>query len=109
MGYFLIPRLLVFQLFRVVLQPNHIPLIAAQKLQKKPNIPVNGGFFEELTPQQMERQISTNLYGPLNVTRAVLPLMRKARSGHIISISSLAGLVGGAGGSAYSASKFGLE
>jgi NAD(P)-dependent dehydrogenase (short-subunit alcohol dehydrogenase family) len=68
-----------------------------------------GGFFEELTPQQMERQISTNLYGPMNVTRAVLPLMRKVRSGHIISISSLAGLVGGAGGSAYSASKFGLE
>src|SRR4051794_29961248 len=58
-----------------------------------------GGFFEELTPQQMERQISTNLYGPMNVTRSVLPLMRKVRSGHIISISSLAGLVGGAGGS----------
>jgi NAD(P)-dependent dehydrogenase (short-subunit alcohol dehydrogenase family) len=68
-----------------------------------------GGFFEELTPQQIERQIMTNLYGPMNVTRAVLPLMRKNRSGHIISISSLAGLVGFEYNTAYCASKFGLE
>jgi NAD(P)-dependent dehydrogenase (short-subunit alcohol dehydrogenase family) len=68
-----------------------------------------GGFFEELTPQQIERQINTNLYGPMNVTRAVLPVMRKARSGHIISISSLAGLVGFEYNAAYCASKFGLE
>lgn len=68
-----------------------------------------GGFFEELTPQQIERQITTNLYGPMNVTRAVLPLMRKERSGHIISISSLAGLVGFEYNAAYCASKFGLE
>lgn len=67
------------------------------------------GFFEELTPQQIERQITTNLFGPMNVTRAVLPVMRKARSGHIISISSLAGLMGAEGVSAYTASKFGLE
>lgn len=67
------------------------------------------GFFEELTPQQIERQINTNLYGPMNVTRAVLPLMRKNRSGHIISISSLAGLVGFEYNAAYCASKFGLE
>jgi NAD(P)-dependent dehydrogenase (short-subunit alcohol dehydrogenase family) len=68
------------------------------------------GFFEELTPQQMERQISVSLLGPMNVTRAVLPVMRKQRSGHIISISSSAGL--GAGFefvTAYAASKFGLE
>ncbi|MEH7416559.1 SDR family NAD(P)-dependent oxidoreductase [Neobacillus drentensis] len=68
-----------------------------------------GGFFEELTSQQIERQIHTNLYGPMNVTRAVLPVMRKARSGHIISISSLAGLVGFEYNAAYAASKFGLE
>ena len=68
-----------------------------------------GGFFEELTPQQIERQINTNLIGPMNVTRAVLPLMRKNRSGHIISISSLAGLVGFEYNAAYCASKFGLE
>ncbi|MGM0878282.1 MAG: SDR family NAD(P)-dependent oxidoreductase [Bacillota bacterium] len=68
-----------------------------------------GGFFEELTPQQIERQITTNLYGPMNVTRAVLPVMRKPRSGHIISISSLAGLAGFEFNSAYATSKFGIE
>ena len=52
------------------------------------------GYFEELTPEQMERQLATSLIGPMNVTRAVLPVMRKQRSGHIISISSTAGLVG---------------
>ena len=67
------------------------------------------GFFEELTPDQVERQISTSLYGPMNVTRAVLPVMRKQRSGHIITISSSAGLVGFEFGAAYAASKFGLE
>src|SRR5213594_750206 len=67
------------------------------------------GYFEELTPEQMERQLATSLIGPMNVTRAALPVMRKQRSGHIISISSTAGLVGFAFCSAYAASKFGLE
>ena len=52
------------------------------------------GFFEELLPEQMERQLSTSLFGPMNVTRAVLPVMRKQRSGLIITISSTAGLMG---------------
>src|SRR6266581_7104349 len=67
------------------------------------------GYFEELTPEQMELQLSTSLIGPMNVTRAVLPLMRKQRSGQIISISSSAGLVGFEFGTAYAASKFGVE
>src|SRR5579862_6916588 len=67
------------------------------------------GFFEELTPEQMERQLSTSLLGPMNVTRAVLPVMRRQRSGLIITISSTAGLVGFEFGAAYAASKFGLE
>src|SRR5713226_4936133 len=67
------------------------------------------GFFEELSPEQMERQLSTSLIGPMSVTRAVLPVMRKQRSGQIISISSSAGLVGFEFGTAYAASKFGLE
>ena len=67
------------------------------------------GYFEELTPEQFERQLATSLIGPMNVTRAVLPVMRKQRSGHIISISSTAGLVGFEFGTAYAASKFGLE
>jgi NAD(P)-dependent dehydrogenase (short-subunit alcohol dehydrogenase family) len=67
------------------------------------------GFFEELAPEQFERQLATNLVGQLNVTRAVLPVMRKQRSGHIITMSSTAGIVGQEFCSAYSASKFGLE
>jgi NAD(P)-dependent dehydrogenase (short-subunit alcohol dehydrogenase family) len=67
------------------------------------------GYFEELTPGQMEQQLSTSLVGPMNVTRAVLPVMRKQRSGQIITISSTAGLVGFEFGTAYAASKFGLE
>jgi NAD(P)-dependent dehydrogenase (short-subunit alcohol dehydrogenase family) len=68
-----------------------------------------GGFFEELSPQQVRSQIETNLFGPMTVTRAVLSVMRKQRSGLVISISSTAGVVGGAFASAYAASKFGLE
>jgi len=67
------------------------------------------GFFEELTPEQMERQLSTSLIGPMNVTRVVLPVMRRQRSGLIITISSTAGLTGFEFGTAYAASKFGLE
>src|SRR6267378_1685048 len=67
------------------------------------------GYFEELTPEQIERQVGTLLIGAMNVTRAVLPVMRKQRSGHIVSISSTAGIVGFAFCSAYAASKFGVE
>jgi len=67
------------------------------------------GYFEELTAEQIERQLGANLTGPMNVTRAVLPVMRKQRSGHIISISSSAGLLGFEFCSAYAAAKFGLE
>ena len=67
------------------------------------------GFFEELSPEQFEAQLTTNLLGPLNVTRAVLPVMRKQRSGHVVTLSSTAGIVGQEFCSAYAASKFGLE
>jgi NAD(P)-dependent dehydrogenase (short-subunit alcohol dehydrogenase family) len=68
------------------------------------------GYFEELTPEQVDRQLAVSLIGPMNVTRAVLPVMRRQRSGHIISISSSAGLAAGFDFvSAYAASKFGLE
>jgi NAD(P)-dependent dehydrogenase (short-subunit alcohol dehydrogenase family) len=69
----------------------------------------NAGYFEELSPEQMQAQLLTSLIGPMNVTRAVLPVMRQQRSGHVISISSSAGLAGFEFGSAYAASKFGLE
>ena len=68
------------------------------------------GYFEELTPEQIGQQLAASLIGPMNVTRAVLPVMRKQRSGHIISISSSAGLAAGFEFvTAYAASKFGLE
>src|SRR5687768_1829344 len=68
------------------------------------------GFFEELTPEQIERTLAANLVGQMHVTRAVLPVMRKQRSGHVITISSTAGLASGVEfTSAYAASKFGLE
>jgi NAD(P)-dependent dehydrogenase (short-subunit alcohol dehydrogenase family) len=67
------------------------------------------GYFEELAPEQMERQLATTLVGPMNVTRAVLPIMRKQRSGHVVTISSSAGFTGVEFGSAYAASKWGVE
>ncbi len=67
------------------------------------------GYFEELTAEQIERQLATSLMGPMNVTRAVLPVMRKQRSGHVVTISSSAGLVGFEYCTAYAASKFGVE
>jgi NAD(P)-dependent dehydrogenase (short-subunit alcohol dehydrogenase family) len=68
-----------------------------------------GGYFEELTPTEIQDQLATGLIGPMNVTRAVLPVMRQQRSGHIMSISSGAGLAGFEFNSAYCAAKFGLE
>lgn len=67
------------------------------------------GYFEEMSPTQVEQQLATNLLGPMNVTRAVLPVMRRQRSGHLIAISSGAGLVGFEYSSVYAASKAGLE
>jgi NAD(P)-dependent dehydrogenase (short-subunit alcohol dehydrogenase family) len=67
------------------------------------------GFFEELTPEQVRNQIETLLFGPMNVTRATLPVMREKRSGLIISISSTAGISGQLFCTAYAAAKFGLE
>jgi NAD(P)-dependent dehydrogenase (short-subunit alcohol dehydrogenase family) len=68
------------------------------------------GFFEEMTPEAFRSQIETTLYGPVNVTRAVLPQMRAQRSGLVVTISSTAGITaGGEFLTAYAASKFGVE
>ena len=67
------------------------------------------GNFEELTMPEIESLMATNLYGVMHVMRAVLPVMRKQRSGRIINISSLAGVVGFKHCSAYSAAKFAVE
>jgi NAD(P)-dependent dehydrogenase (short-subunit alcohol dehydrogenase family) len=67
------------------------------------------GFFEELTPDDFRAQIETNLFGPVNVSRAVLPVMRGQRRGLIVTISSTAGISGQAFVSAYATAKFGVE
>ncbi len=67
------------------------------------------GFFEELSADQVRSQIETLLFGPMNVARAVLPVMRKQRSGLLLTISSTAGIAGGMFCTAYAAAKFGLE
>ena len=67
------------------------------------------GFFEEITPDDFRAQVETNLFGPLNVARAVLPFMRKQRSGLVVAISSTGGIIGQEFCTAYSAAKFGIE
>jgi NAD(P)-dependent dehydrogenase (short-subunit alcohol dehydrogenase family) len=109
------PELLVVQLD--ITSPQDAEAAVAKAVERFGRIDVlvnnaanfYGGYFEELTPEQIERQLATGLIGPMNVTRAVLPVMRKQRSGHILSISSGAGLSGFEFNSAYAAAKFGLE
>jgi NAD(P)-dependent dehydrogenase (short-subunit alcohol dehydrogenase family) len=67
------------------------------------------GFFEELTPEDFRAQVETNFFGSVNVTRAVLPVMRAQRAGLIVQMSSSAGIRGGEFTSAYAASKFAVE
>jgi NAD(P)-dependent dehydrogenase (short-subunit alcohol dehydrogenase family) len=67
------------------------------------------GFFEELRPEDFRAQVETTLFGPVNLTRAVLPVMRAQRAGLLVTISSTAGIEGGEFLSAYAASKFGVE
>jgi NAD(P)-dependent dehydrogenase (short-subunit alcohol dehydrogenase family) len=67
------------------------------------------GFFEEITPDDFRAQIETNLFGPLNVARAVLPVMRAQRAGLLVQLSSTGGISGGEFISAYAAAKFAIE
>ena len=67
------------------------------------------GFFEELSPEHVRNQIEALLFGPMSVTRAVLPVMRRQRSGLVLTISSTAGIAGQMFCTAYAAAKFGIE
>ena len=67
------------------------------------------GYFENISDAQLRAQMETNFFGPLNVTRAVLPVMRRQRSGQVITVTSMAGLIGQEFCAAYAASKFALE
>ena len=66
------------------------------------------GAAEAYSEEQVRSQLETNLYAPIAITRAVLPIMRKQRAGHILQISSVGGRVGNPGLSMYQAAKFGL-
>lgn len=66
-------------------------------------------LFEESTPENVQAQYDTNVFGLMHVTRAVLPGMRAQRSGRIFNISSVGGIVGGPSGALYCASKFAVE
>lgn len=74
----------------------------------------NAGFgllsaVEEASADEVKKNFETNVFGLLNVTRAVLPSMRKERSGHIINISSIGGLSGYIGWGVYGSTKFAVE
>ncbi|WP_275791435.1 oxidoreductase [Pararhizobium gei] len=67
------------------------------------------GLFEEIGSAAIVNQFNTNVFGLLNVTRAVLPVMRKQRGGHILNVSSIGGSVGFAGSTVYCATKYAVE
>jgi NAD(P)-dependent dehydrogenase (short-subunit alcohol dehydrogenase family) len=67
------------------------------------------GMFETIEADAIAKQYQTNVFGTFNVVRAVLPTMRKQRSGHILNISSIGGVVGFGGATAYTSSKFAIE
>lgn len=67
------------------------------------------GAVEESSAEDVERLYRTNVFGLLNVTRAVLPVMRAQRSGRILNISSIGGYRGAAGFGVYSSTKFAVE
>ena len=100
-----------------VTQPHDAELAIAAAVERfgRLDVVVNNagnffaGFFEELGAGQVRDQLETLLFGPMNVARAALPVMRGQRSGLLVTISSTAGIVGGAFCSAYAAAKFGLE
>ncbi|PSN72923.1 hydroxybutyrate dehydrogenase [Corynespora cassiicola Philippines] len=70
---------------------------------------IEAGIAEEVTQERSIAQFNTNLFGSINITRALLPHFREKKSGVIVYLSSLGGIAGEVGGAAYCASKFALE
>ncbi len=68
-----------------------------------------GGYFEDLSDEEIHRVFEVNVFGTMAVTRAVLPYMRVARRGRIIIMSSVGGKIASLGATPYCASKFALE
>lgn len=67
------------------------------------------GLFEQIEAADVEQQFATNVFGLFHVTRAVLPVMRQQRAGHVINFSSVGGVLGFQGASVYCATKFAVE
>jgi NAD(P)-dependent dehydrogenase (short-subunit alcohol dehydrogenase family) len=67
------------------------------------------GAVEEATAEEIEKIYATNVFGLLNVTRAVLPQMRRQRSGHVLNFSSIGGFIGYPGWGVYGSTKFAIE
>jgi short-subunit dehydrogenase len=67
------------------------------------------GYFEDLDDKEIRQMFDANVFGVMDVTRAVLPYMREARRGRIILISSVGGRIGSVGVSTYCSTKFALE
>src|SRR5438067_12892535 len=68
-----------------------------------------GGFAEDIRLEELRLQFETNFFGAVAMTKAVMPIMRHQRSGHIVQVSSISGLHGAVSISSYSASKHALE
>jgi NAD(P)-dependent dehydrogenase (short-subunit alcohol dehydrogenase family) len=107
--------LLVIKLDVTCMEDAHAAIAAAVAKFSRIDVLVNNagnfyaGFFEELNSDQVRNQIETLLFGPMNVTRAALPVMRKQRSGLLLTLSSTAGITGQMFCTAYAAAKFGIE
>jgi len=108
-------QILTIQLDVANKQQVHSAVAQAIKHFRKIDVLVNNagfgiaGAIEEFTDEQMKSQLDVNLYAPIEITRAVLPYLRKQRSGSILNVSSVGGRVGSAGFSMYQAAKFGLQ
>jgi NAD(P)-dependent dehydrogenase (short-subunit alcohol dehydrogenase family) len=100
-----------------VTQPEQIAAGIRQTLDRHGRIDVlvnNAGYgslgaLEEVPDEEIRKQFDVNVFGAINMIKAVLPTLRKQRSGHILNITSIAGIQGYPGVGAYNASKFALE
>jgi NAD(P)-dependent dehydrogenase (short-subunit alcohol dehydrogenase family) len=100
-----------------VTKPAEIESIARQAIAAFGQVDVlvnNAGYgvngaIEEVSEDEFEPMFQTNIYGLIRTTRAFLPHFRQRRSGHIFNLSSIGGLIGGAGWGFYNATKFAVE
>ncbi|QBD80119.1 SDR family NAD(P)-dependent oxidoreductase [Ktedonosporobacter rubrisoli] len=108
-------RLLTAQLDIMSEEQSKAAVAQAMKTFGRIDVLVNNAGFglfgavEEASAAEVRQHFETNVFGPLNVTRAVLPVLRAQRQGHILMLSSLSGIVSTMGMGMYNASKFAIE